>query len=76
MGKLIIRLEKQLTTEYKKDAEDCIRIYNKLREMSGGQVWSSNWQLLTEVIFKGFPSNERRYKPSGLGYIFLKGIDN
>ncbi|MGK2864674.1 MAG: hypothetical protein ACSLE0_22280 [Chitinophagaceae bacterium] len=40
MGKLMIRLQKQLKTEYKKDAEDCIEIYNKLKEINDGHVWS------------------------------------
>ena len=74
MGKLMIRLEKQLTTEYKKDAENCIKIHNKLKEIDDGKVWNSKWILLTDVIFKGFPSNEKRYKPNDIGYIFLKGI--
>ena len=74
MGKLRERLEKQLKTEYKKDAEDCIKIYDKLKEMSGGHVWQSNWEQLTRVTFKGYPSDERRYEPSQIGRIFLKGI--
>lgn len=76
MGKLMVRLEKQLTTEHKKDAEECIKIYNKLKEMYDGKVWSSNWTPLTDVTFKGYPSSERRYKPSSIGNIFLKGINN
>lgn len=74
MGKLMTRLEQQLKTEYKKDAEDCIEIYNKIKEMSNGHVWSSQWEQLTYVTFKGFPSDERRYKPNNIGYVFLKGI--
>ena len=74
MGKLLIRLENQLKTEYKQDAEDCIKIYNQLKEITG-HVWESDWRPLVHTIFiKGFPSNERRFKPTSLGYIFLKGI--
>ena len=76
MGKLLDRLEKQLTTEYKQDAEDCLKIYNKLKEMNEGHVWQSTWTPLVTVIYKGFPSDERRYKPTDIGYIFLKGIEN
>lgn len=72
----MIWLEKQLTTEYKQDAEDCIKIYNKLKEISDGHVWNSQWTSLTQPIYKGFPSDERRYKPNKIGYIFLKGINN
>lgn len=75
MGKLSNRLQKQLNTEYKQDAEDCIKIYNKLQEMYNGSVWESNWNPLVDTIFKGFPSDERRYKPSSIGRIFLKGLD-
>jgi hypothetical protein len=74
MGKLRDRLEKQLLTEYKQDAEDCIKIYDKLKEIEIGHVWQSGWNLLTDVIFKGFPSDERRYKPSSTGIIFLNGL--
>jgi hypothetical protein len=74
MGKLLTRLEHQLTTEHKKDAEDCIEIYNKLKEMGDGKVWESNWRPLTDVTFKGFPSDKTTYKPNTKGYIFLKGI--
>ena len=55
MGKLLDRLNKQLKTEHKEDAENCLIIYNKLKEMHGGHVWSSNWTPLVDTIFKGFP---------------------
>lgn len=76
MGKLYDRLQKQLETEHKQDAEDCLKIYNKIKEISDGHVWSSQWQPLVTTIFKGFPSDERRFKPTSVGYIFLKGIEN
>lgn len=74
MGKLFDRLEKQLQTEFRQDAEDCIKIYNKLKDMSNGHVWESNWNPLVRTEFEGF--NKRRFKPSSLGYVFLKGIEN
>lgn len=74
MGKLFDRLQKQLNTEYKEDAEDCIKIYNKLKEMTGS-IWTSQWQPLVNTTFKGFPSDERRFKPTSIGYIFLKGLE-
>lgn len=76
MGKLMNYLQKQLKTEeYKKDVEDCLKIYEKLKEMNNGSVWSSQWQQLVDTHFKGFPSDDRRYKPSKMGYVFLKGIE-
>ena len=68
------RLEKQLKTEYKEDAENCLKIYNHLKETTGS-VWESNWKPLVSTIFKGFPSEERRFKPTNIGYIFLKGLN-
>jgi len=75
MGKLFDRLQKQLKTEYKEDAEDCLKIYDTLKERTGS-VWNSDWSPLVNAIFKGFPSDERRFKPTVVGYIFLKGINN
>ncbi len=73
MGKLLDRLERQLKTEYKEDAENCLKIYNYLKEKTG-HVWESEWRPLVDTIFKGFPSDERRFKPTQIGYIFLKGL--
>jgi hypothetical protein len=74
MGKLRIRLEKQLKGEYSKEAEDCIKIYDYLKEKNNGHVWSSQWESLTTVTFKGFSSGERWYKPNNIGYVFLNGF--
>lgn len=73
MGKLLERLNKQLETEYKQDAEDCLKIYNYLIETTG-HCWNSEWSPLVQTIFKGFPSDERRFKPTNIGYIFLNGL--
>ena len=76
MGKLYDRLQKQLKSkEYKKDAEDCLKIYEKLKELNNGRVWESQWNPLVDVKFKGFPSDDRTYKPSKIGYVFLQGIE-
>ena len=73
MGKLLDRLNLQLKTGYKKDAEECLLIYNWLKETTG-HVWSSEWTKLTDVSFKGYPSDERRYYVSQIGRVFLQGI--
>ena len=75
MGKLHDSLQKQLKTEYKQDAEDCIKIYNKLSEMNNGHIWDSQWKPLVDKIFKDFSSDEKKFKPTNMGYIFLKGIE-
>ncbi len=77
MGKLLDRLEKQLETEYKQDAEDCIKIYNKIKEIHNGHVWQSDWSPLVSTRFEGsYPNSKRIFKPTSVGYIFLKGLKN
>jgi len=73
MGKLLIRLQKQLKTEHEKDAKDCIEIYNYLVETTG-HVWGSQWDSLTNVTFKGFPSDERWYRPNSIGHLVLQAL--
>lgn len=68
------RLQKQLTTDHKEEAEDCLKIYNYLKESNDGHVWDFQWGSLIDVSFKGFPSDNRWYKPNKIGYIFLKGL--
>lgn len=72
MGNVRDSLQKQLETEYRKEAEDCIKIYDKLKEISKSYIWRSHWDVLTEVIT--FISNIPVYKPSPIGEVFLKGI--
>lgn len=72
MGNVRDSLQKQLETEYRKEAEDCIKIYDKLKEISKSYIWRSHWDALTEVIT--FISNIPVYKPSPIGEVFLKGI--
>ena len=77
MGKLMDNLQKQLKSpDNKKDAEDCIKIYNWIKHTDkDGTVWSSRWTPLVDVRFKGFPSDDRTYSPNITGYTLLKGID-
>jgi len=75
MGKLMDNLQKQLKTEHKKDAEDCIELYNYLKERSNGRVWESQWNPLTNVTFTGiYPNTIRIYKPNHLGHLILEGL--
>jgi hypothetical protein len=76
MGKLMDRLQKQLKTEHKQDAENCIKIYNYLKESNNGRVWESQWNPLVTVTFKGFPSDERYYKLNSIGNLVLKGLNS
>lgn len=75
MGKLSIALEKQLKTENKQDAEDCIKIYNHLYSTTN-HVWESDWNPLVTVRFEGkYPNCIRIYKPTYLGYLVIKDIE-
>lgn len=77
MGKLLISLEKQLKTEHKEDAEDCLKIYNYLKETNNGRVWESQWNNLVSTNWKGiYPNSIRISKPSSVGRMFLKGLQN
>lgn len=77
MGKLYDNLQKQLKSEeFKKDAEDCLKIYEKLKEMNNGKVWESSRNPLTTFkTYGNYPHGLNAYKPSSLGYAFLKGIE-
>lgn len=81
MGNVRDSLQKQLETEYRKEAEDCIKIYNALKAISRKKygeehVWSSDWNVLTTTMLVGnFPNIKKMYKPSHIGKVFLKGIN-
>ena len=77
MGILMNRLQEQLKNpDTKKDAEDCIKIYNWIKDTDQeSRVWESRWTPLVNVTFKGFPSDKRTYKPNITGYTLLKGIE-
>lgn len=72
------RLQKQLKSpKHKKDAEDCIKIYNWIKSTDkDGKVWSSRWNPLVDVTFTEFPRDGRIYKLNLNGRTLLKGIQN
>tara|TARA_R110000744_G_scaffold242781_2_gene359846 strand:+ start:438 stop:668 length:231 start_codon:yes stop_codon:yes gene_type:complete len=74
MGKLMNHLQKQLKEpEHKKDAEECIEIYNWIKSTDkDGCVWSSRWSPLVDPSFEGW--NIKRYKLNVTGKALLKGI--
>ena len=74
MGKLNIALQKQLSSEeLREDAENCLKIYNYLKDVTG-HVWGSEWNVLVSTKIGIFPSYERTYKPTSIGYTLLKGL--
>ena len=76
MGKLMDKLQKQLLiADCKKDAEECIEICSWIKRTDrDGRVWSSVWNTLVDVKFKGFASDERFYALNIYGKTLLKGI--
>lgn len=74
-SKTLKHLEKQLNTDLKNEALDCIKIYESLLSLTN-QVSSNTWNMLVNVRFKGYPSDERTFKPSVIGEVFLKGLNN
>ncbi len=78
MGILMNRLQKQLENpDTKKDAEDCIKIYNWIKETDPeGRVWDSRWNPMVNVKWEGtHPNSSAVYKPNLTGYTLLKGIN-
>lgn len=73
MGKLLTRLEKQLKTENKQDAENCLKIYNYLVKTTL-HVWEGEWNVLVNTKFGTISNENRTYKPTKIGEIFLKGL--
>lgn len=74
MGKLYDRLQEQLQSdEYKKEAEDCLKIYEKLKEIDDGKVWESSFYVLVYVTYIMTYPRIKVYRPTKIGYLFLKG---
>jgi len=74
MGKLLNSLNYQLKTEHEKDAQECLEIYNYLKETTG-RVWESQWNSLVNTSFIGtYPNSKRISKLNSTGKIFLKGL--
>ncbi len=77
MGKTYDKLQHQLTvSEFSEYAKDCLLIYNKLKEINNGSIWSSQWNSLTTIagwIGDNYPK-KMAIKPSNLGYELLRSI--
>lgn len=78
MGKVEDRLNKQLDIpESCDDAKYCLEVYNGLKEMHDGHVWSSIWNQMVYIKFEGtYPYKKRIYRLSEVGKTFLKGLRN
>ena len=76
MGKLYDRLQDQLKGDYSRDAEEYLKVYERLKEISGGHVWESHWNTLVNVRFFGVqPTAKRIYSLSPIGRIFFNGMN-
>lgn len=77
MGKLLNELHKQLLIpKYKKDAENCLKLYKWLQRIDNGCVWSSKWGSLTTCIGSEgiYPNAFMVYVPSPIGQAVLKQL--
>lgn len=75
MGKVYNDLLRQLETEYKGEAKECIKVYDKLKELNNGSVWESEWRPLVFTLYIGtYPNSRRIFRLTPMGGIFLKGI--
>ena len=72
-----LRLQlKSEDAKVKQDAKDCLIIANKLKELDDGHIWSSKWGVLTSVTWVKDKVLERKFEPSEIGKIFIKGLEN
>ena len=78
MGKLKDELNKQLKmAEYADDAKICIQIYNYLKKVDDGHIWSSRWSPLVRSIYLGrYPSGQTVYRPTDLGKMVVAQLNN
>ena len=76
MSKILKHLDKQMQTDLKADAIEVREVFNYLKEIDNGSVWSSKWGVLVNTRFKGFPSDDRTYSLTELGKMVLKGLKN
>lgn len=76
MSRIYDYLQKQLKSEeHRKDAEDCLKIYEKLKDISKGCAIHNHWRQLVDTHYGRFGSRERTYKPTKIGRMFLKRIE-
>lgn len=66
-------LHNQLVSRFDKEAKDCLKIYNYLKELDGGHVWSEKWNVLVQHCYSR--DKVHFFKPTKIGYIFLKGLE-
>lgn len=71
---LKVELKRQLNDrERKHDAEECLQVFEALKEIYG-TVWKSQWNSLINCSFIGnYPNKTRVYRLTLIGKYFLKG---
>lgn len=71
--KVKTQLENQLQGQFREEAQDCLKIYNFLLEEFDGHVWSREFDVLVTLCSR--KEGILYYKPTKIGYIFLKGLE-
>lgn len=75
MGKTWDRLQNQLNSENKVDAENCIEIYEYLQRINEGHVWDSQWNILVKSKRTGsYPNNTWIYHLTDIGRKVLRSL--
>ena len=70
-----LRLQlKSEDAKVRQDAKDCLIIANKLKELNDGNIWSSDWRVLSSVRWVKNKEWERQFEPTKIGKIFIKGL--
>ena len=70
MKNLLRTLEDQLSSKYQNEAEECIELFNWLKEIDGF-VWNRRWKNLVST-FNDYGT--KRYYLNIVGETLLKGI--
>lgn len=80
MSKILNQLQKQLSSEYKEDAEEVLEIYKYMYETTG-HFWDSDWRVLVHTSFVKDPNKhpinyDRKYSLTLIGKLMLKGLQH
>ena len=67
-----LQLRQQLWSQYEKEAEDCLKIWQFLKESDHGVVDWEKWDVLVKIALRN--TRKWHYKPTKIGRIFLKGL--
>ena len=76
MAKLLDEIKKKMSNDkFKDDASKVLKIYNGLKNLDDGHIWSSKWRVLVSTTWRKIGDKcEKVYSPTTVGEIFIKGL--